>query len=62
MNIIGAEDEDFENDEQPVSDTLAQLTELWIVAFIVLIKEHDLKVLTELELNAILGVLTHFIV
>lgn len=24
MDIIGAEDEDFENDEQPVSDTLAQ--------------------------------------
>lgn len=24
MNIIGAEDEDFENDEQPVSETFAQ--------------------------------------
>lgn len=24
MSIIGAEDEDFENDEQPVSVTLAQ--------------------------------------
>lgn len=29
MNIIGAEDEDFENDEQPVSDTSAQNQYEW---------------------------------